>query len=427
MTPLEMQGAAARRSAPALTVAGTELKNRALNAIAEALDKERDVWLSENEKDMAAAKASGTSDALLDRLLLTSARSDGIIEGVHQVASLPDPIGDVIEETDRPNGLHIEKVRVPLGVIGIIYEARPNVTVDAAVLCLKAGNPCILRGGKEAFRSNQAVVSIMRGALQHAGLPADCIQLVQDTSRESANELMHLTEYVDVLIPRGGKGLIRSVTENASVPVIRTGDGVCHVYVEKSADPEMAARIAHNAKCSRPSVCNACECVVLQEDIAAPFLEKAMPLLNQNHVELRCDEASLAAAKRIAEQSPDETGFLTLRAASPEDWDTEFGDYTLAVKTVKDTAEAIAFISAHSTQHSEAIVTEDKKSADAFVLAIDAAAVYVNASTRFTDGGEFGLGAEIGISTQKMHARGPMGLREITSYKYIVRGSGQIR
>ena len=315
----------------------------------------------------------------------------------------------------RPNGLVIGRRRVPLGVIGIIYEARPNVTVDAAALCLKSGNPVILRGGKEAFRSNQAFVSAMRDALEETGLPRDCVALVADTSRESARELMGLTEYLDVLIPRGGAGLIRSVVENARVPVIETGVGVCHVYVHEGADPDMAARIIFNAKTSRPSVCNAAECLLVDRGIARDFLPMAWQLLQTKNVQLRgCPETRAILGDVVV-------------PAQEADWDTEFGDYILAVKVVGGFDEAVDFIAQHGTGHSEAIVTENYSAAQRFLDVVDAAAVYVNASTRFTDGFEFGLGAEIGISTQKMHARGPMGLEELTSSKYVIYGTGQVR
>ena len=352
--------------------------------------------------------------SLLDRLALSPQRIAGIVEGVRQVAALPDPVGEVTRMTRRPNGLIIGKRRVPLGVIGIIYEARPNVTV-AAALCLKSGNAVILRGGKEAFRSNQAFVSVMRSALETAGLPGDCVALVEDTSRKSANELMGLTGYLDVLIPRGGAGLIRAVVQNAKVPVIETGVGVCHVYVDAEADLDMGADIIYNAKTSRPSVCNAAECLLVHEAVAEAFLPKAKALLDEKHVELR-------GCPRTAEI----LGPCVVPAAA-EDWDTEYGDYILAVRVVKDADEAIAFINDHGSGHSEAIVTANYFTAQKFLDEVDAAAVYVNASTRFTDGFEFGLGAEIGISTQKMHARGPMGLEELTSSKYIVYGTGQIR
>ncbi|MGN8888871.1 glutamate-5-semialdehyde dehydrogenase [Dysosmobacter sp. HCP28S3_G4] len=415
MTALQQQGAAARTASRVLATAGTAKKNAALEAIAKTLEARQDEWLAANAQDLDAAREAGLRPALLDRLTLTPERVAGIVAGVRQVAALPDPIGKVDRMETRPNGLIIGRRRVPLGVIAIIFEARPNVTVDAAALCLKSGNACILRGGKEAIRSNRCVTELMRQALESAGLPADCVSLVQDTSHESANELMHLDGYVDVLIPRGGANLIRAVAKEASVPVIRTGEGVCHVYIDREADLDMGARILVNAKCSRPSVCNAAECVLIQEDVAAAFLEKAVPLLDEYHVELRCDETAL--------------GILGSRGvpAVEADWDSEYGDYILAVRIVKDAAEAIDFINAHGTGHSEAIVTANYFTAQHFLDAVDAAAVYVNASTRFTDGGEFGLGAEIGISTQKMHARGPMGLEELTSCKYVVYGEGQVR
>ena len=353
--------------------------------------------------------------AMLDRLTLTPARIAGIVDGVRQVIALPDPIGQVTKMETRPNGLIIGRRRVPLGVVAIIFEARPNVTVDAAALCLKSGNVCILRGGKEAIRSNRCVAQLMRDALVSVGLPADCISLVQDTSHETANELMHLDGYVDVLIPRGGAGLIRAVAKESSVPVIRTGEGVCHIYVDDEADLDMAAKILHNAKCSRPSVCNAVECVLVHEAIAKDFWARALPLLDQHNVELRCDGNSL-----------DTIGSRGIPAAE-EDWDAEYDDYILAVRSVDSMESAIDFINTHSTQHSEAIITKNYFKAQHFLNAVDAAAVYVNASTRFTDGGEFGLGAEIGISTQKMHARGPMGLEELTSSKYVIYGEGQVR
>ena len=415
MTALELQGAAAREASRVLATAGTDLKNRALEAIARTLTEGKERWLEANREDVRLAEAAGMSRAMLDRLTLTEARIDGIAEGIRSVAALPDPIGKSDRTERRPNGLIISRRAVPLGVIAIIYEARPNVTADAAALCLKSGNACILRGGKEAFRSNQAAVALMRWALTEAGLPENCISLVQDTSRETARELMHLNRYVDVLIPRGGAGLIRAVTAEASVPVIRTGEGVCHVYIDRDADLDMGARILYNAKCSRPSVCNAAECVLVHEDVAEAFWAKALPLLDRENTELRCDGPSLAI---LGDRGV---------PASQEDWDTEYGDYILAVRTVRSAGEAIAFINAHGSGHSECIVTNNYTEAQRFLDSVDAAAVYVNASTRFTDGGEFGLGAEIGISTQKLHARGPMGLEELTSRKYVVYGSGQIR
>ena len=415
MTAMQQQGAAAKAATYVLSTTSTAQKNQALAAIADVLTQRQDEWLAANAEDVAAAKESGMRPAMLDRLTLTPERIAGIVDGVRQVIALPDPIGQVTKMETRPNGLIIGRRRVPLGVVAIIFEARPNVTVDAAALCLKSGNVCILRGGKEAIRSNRCVAQLMRDALVSVGLPADCISLVQDTSHETANELMHLDGYVDVLIPRGGAGLIRAVAKEASVPVIRTGEGVCHIYVDDEADLDMAAKILHNAKCSRPSVCNAVECVLVHEAIAKDFWEKALPLLDQHNVELRCDAKAL-----------DIVGSRGI-PASEEDWDTEYDDYILAVRTVGGMDEAIDFINAHSTQHSEAIITRNYFKAQHFLNAVDAAAVYVNASTRFTDGGEFGLGAEIGISTQKMHARGPMGLEELTSSKYVIYGEGQIR
>ncbi len=416
LTALQRQGKAAKEAARTLAVAGTDLKNRALDAIAVALVRRQKEILDANEIDLEAARANGMSAAMLDRLTLTAQRIDGIVEGVGQVAALSDPIGQVTKMERRPNGLIIGRRRVPLGVVGIIYEARPNVTVDAAVLCLKSGNAVILRGGKEAFHSNMILMGIMRDALVSVGLPADCMALVEDTSRQSANEMMNLTGYLDVLIPRGGRGLIQSVVKNARVPVIETGSGVCHVYVDEAADLEMAAEIIFNAKCSRPSVCNAAECLLVHHAVAQDFLPKAWELLKSKNVELHGDPLT----REIL-------GEVTVVPATEEDWDTEYGDYKLAVRVVEDADEAMDFIAAHSTGHSEAIVTENYTTAQRFLDEVDAAAVYVNASTRFTDGFEFGLGAEIGISTQKMHARGPMGLEELTSSKYVIYGNGQVR
>lgn len=412
---LQEQGKAAKAASRTLAIAGTAQKNQALIAIADALIAQQDIWLAANAQDVEEARANGMRPAMIDRLTLTPERIRGIANGVREVAALPDPIGRMDKAETRPNGLFIGRKRVPLGVIAIIFEARPNVTVDAAALCLKSGNACILRGGKEAIRSNRAAAELMRQALRSAGLPEDCIALVQDTDRKTAQELMHLTEYVDVLIPRGGPGLIRAVAKEASVPVIRTGEGVCHIYIDKEADLDMGANILYNAKCSRPSVCNAVECVLIHEDVAKAFLAKAVPLLDQHSVELRCDEAALALVGQRG------------IGATEEDWDAEYDDYILAVHIVHDYDEAVRFIEQHSTEHSECIVTSNYFTAQRFLNEVDAAAVYVNASTRFTDGGEFGLGAEIGISTQKMHARGPMGLEELTSCKYIIYGNGQVR
>ena len=414
MTALETQGLAAKCAARVLAVAGAAEKHAALEAIAQALCLHQDAILAENQKDLDAARAGGMKQSLLDRLALSPQRIAGIVEGVRQVAALPDPVGEVTRMTRRPNGLIIGKRRVPLGVIGIIYEARPNVTVDAAALCLKSGNAVILRGGKEAFRSNQAVVKVLREALAEGGLPADCVQLVEDTSRQSAQELMALTEYLDVLIPRGGAGLIRSVKENARVPVIETGVGNCHVYVDKDADLDMAANIIYNAKCSRPSVCNAIETILVHQNVAEEALPLIQARLDEKQVELRGCEKAQAILPGIP-------------PATEEDWATEYLDYILAVKVVASLEEALEHIARYSTGHSECIVTENYTAAQRFLNEVDAAAVYVNASTRFTDGGQFGLGAEIGISTQKLHARGPMGLEQLVSTKFLIRGSGQVR
>ncbi len=418
MNTLQQQARAAKAASYTLSTAGTAKKDAALKAIAEILTARQAKWLEANAQDVAAAKDTGMRPALLDRLTLTPDRIAGIVEGIRQIIALPDPIGRVDKMETRPGGLIIGRRRVPLGVIAIIFEARPNVTVDAASLCLKSGNVCILRGGKEAIRSNRCAAALMREALVQTGLPEDCICLVQDTGRETANELMHLDGYVDVLIPRGGAGLIRTVAKEASVPVIRTGEGICHIYVDSDADLDMAANILYNAKCSRPSVCNAAECVLVQRDVAEAFWKKALTLLAPHNVELRADEEALRLLASLGADA---------RPASEEDWDTEYGDYILAVRTAENIEDAISFINAHGTGHSESIVTGNYFKAQRFLDAVDAAAVYVNASTRFTDGGEFGLGAEIGISTQKMHARGPMGLEELTSSKYVIYGEGQVR
>ena len=415
MTPLQHQGAAAKAAAHVLSTAGTMKKNQALEAIADILTQHQAEWLSANAEDVAAAREAGMAPAMLDRLTLTPERISGIVDAVRQVAALPDPIGKVDKMETRPNGLIIGRRRVPLGVIAIIFEARPNVTVDAAALCLKSGNACILRGGREAIRSNRCAAALMRQALVRAGLPEDCISLIQDTSHETANELMHLDGYVDVLIPRGGAGLIRAVAREASVPVIRTGEGVCHLYVDNEADLDMAANILYNAKCSRPSVCNAVECVLIHRDVEQAFLEKAVPLLDRHGVELRCDPASLTMLG--SRGTP----------AAESDWDAEYDDYILAVKTVESMEEAIAFINLHGTGHSEAILTANYFKAQTFLDQVDAAAGTIHASRTLTETPHASLGAEIGISTQKMHARGPMGLEELTSCKYVIYGEGQVR
>lgn len=415
MTELEKMGAAAKQAERVLSVAGAQVKNDALKAIGSALINNKERILKANAEDMENAEKTGLKKSFMDRLLLTGERIDAMAEGVFEVMALPDPIGEIISMTDRPNGLTIGKKRVPLGVVGIIFEARPNVTVDAAALCIKSGNACILRGGKEAICSNTALTDIMREALKTAGLPENCVCLVSDTSRESANELMALRGYLDVLIPRGGAGLIDAVVRNAKVPVIETGKGNCHVYVDADADLNMAADIVENAKCSRPSVCNAMETLLVHEAAAEELLPMLLPRFQKYNVELRCDKEALKIFGSGAV------------LATEQDWETEYDDTILAVKIVPDMDAAMEHIALYGTGHSEAIVTNDYGKARRFLNEVDAAAVYVNASTRFTDGGEFGLGAEIGISTQKIHARGPMGLREMTSSKYIIYGNGQIR
>ena len=413
MTALETMGKKAKEAAWALAKAGPK-KTAALQAAARALLARQEELLAANRADVEAGEAAGMRDSLLDRLRLTESRIAGMAQALREVAEAPDPVGRVLSGEVRPNGLQIQKVTVPLGVIGIIYEARPNVTSDAAGLCLKAGNAVILRGGKEAFRSNRAVAQVLRDALEESGLPADCVQLVEDTSRQSAQELMGLTGFLDVLIPRGGAGLIRAVKENSRVPVIETGVGNCHAYVDAAADLDMAADIVYNAKCSRPSVCNAIETLLVHEKIAGEALPRIKSRLDEKQVELRGCEKTRAILPGIA-------------AATEEDWATEYNDYILAVKVVGSLEEALGHIAKYSSGHSEVIVTEDYSAAQRFLEEVDSAAVYVNASTRFTDGGEFGLGAEIGISTQKLHARGPMGLEQLTSTKFLVRGKGQVR
>ena len=414
MTQLETLGAAAKAASRFLMNAGAR-KDDALLAIAKALRENASAIIEANQTDLKNGKEAGLTDSLLDRLRLDEARIEGMAQGVEQVAALPDPIGKVLDGRTLKNGLKIEKVSVPMGVIGIIYEARPNVTSDAAALCLKAGSAVILRGGKEAIHSNRAIMSVMRAAIAGIGFPEDCIALVQDTSRQSATELMQLTDYLDVLIPRGGAGLIRSVVENAKVPVIETGVGNCHVYVDASADIEMAANIIFNAKTSRPSVCNAIETVLVHKDAAAAALPAIKAELDKKQVEIRgCEKTREILGDCVI-------------PATEDDYAREFLDYILAVKVVDSLDDALDHIAKYSTGHSESIVTADYSAAEKFTSCVDSAAVYVNASTRFTDGGEFGLGAEIGISTQKLHARGPMGLNELTSMKFIIKGSGQIR
>ena len=396
-----------------LADASTALKNKALTAISEALLEKKDDIIKANSLDLANGKANGMSESLLDRLALTEARIKDIANSVLEIVALPDPVGVVKSGSTRPNGLNIEKVAVPMGTIAVIYEARPNVTIDAAALCLKSGNAVILRGGKEAINSNIATANIMRQAIESVGLDKNCIQLVEDTSRETANALMKLNGYIDVLIPRGGAGLINSVVQNATVPVIETGVGNCHIYVDKTADIDMAVDIIYNAKTSRPSVCNAAESLVIHKDIAAQALPAIKSKLDEKNVELCGDEYA--------------GNIISIAPATEEDWGKEYLDYKMSIKTVDNVEEAIAHINTYSTGHSEAIITNDYNSAQKFTKLVNSSAVYVNASTRFTDGGQFGFGAEIGISTQKLHARGPIGLPELTTTKFVIRGNGQIR
>ncbi|MBQ7744905.1 MAG: glutamate-5-semialdehyde dehydrogenase [Ruminococcus sp.] len=414
MTTLEIMGAKAKEASRFLMTAGSK-KDDALLAIAKALREHSDEIIKANSIDIKNGEEAGLTVSLLDRLRLDEARIEGMAVGVEQVAALPDPVGRVLDGRTLKNGLKIQKVSVPMGVIGIIYEARPNVTSDAAALCLKAGNAVILRGGKEAINSNTAIMAVMREAVKNVGFPEDCVALVTDTTRQSATELMQLSEYLDVLIPRGGAGLIKSVVNNSKVPVIETGVGNCHVYVDDSADIKMAADIVFNAKTSRPSVCNAIETVLVHKDIADKALPAIKAELDKMNVEIRGCERT----KQILGDS--------IIPATEDDYAREFLDYILAIKVVDSIDDAIAHIAKYSSGHSESIVTSDYRNADKFTSCVDSAAVYVNASTRFTDGGEFGLGAEIGISTQKLHARGPMGLNELTSSKYVIHGDGQIR
>ncbi len=407
-------GKRAKKAESVLMTASTEKKNSALFSIAQALKENAGAILEANAIDIENAKKAGMKSALIDRLSLDEKRVFSVASGVKEVALLDDPVGKILSGTVRPSGLVIEKVSVPLGVIAVIFEARPNVTADAAALCLKSGNSVILRGGKEAFHSNKAIADIMRAAVEKAGLPKDCIQLVEDTSRESANELMKMNGYVDVLIPRGGAGLIKACVQNSTVPVIETGTGNCHVYVDEFANLEMARDILYNAKVSRPSVCNACESVLVHKAVAEKFLPMAKAALDKANVIIHADEKT---AKIIENTVP----------ATEEDYQKEYLGYEISAKVVESLDEAIEHIAEYGTGHSECIVTENYTNAQKFLSRVDCAAVYVNASTRFTDGNEFGFGAEIGISTQKLHARGPLGLPELVSFKYIIRGNGQIR
>lgn len=414
MELLNQIGQNAQRASRSLAALSGSVRNRALEVIAAALLDECDVILEENSRDLEQGKQSGMRSAMMDRLRLTRERIEGMANGIREIIALPDPLGRTLSGTTAPNGLKIRKVTVPLGVIAIIYEARPNVTSDAAALCLKAGNAVVLRGGKEAIHSNMAISACMRRALRSAGLDEDCVQLIEDTSHETAEGLMKLNDYIDVLIPRGGAGLIRNVVMHSTVPVIQTGAGNCHIYVDRSADVDMAANLIFNAKTSRPSVCNACESLLIHCDIARAALPAIQARLSEKQVEIRGDEL-------VCEILPGAV------PATEEDWGTEYLDYIISAKTVSSVEEAIAHINRYSTHHSECIVTNDYNSAQKFQEGVDSAAVYVNASTRFTDGGMFGFGAEIGISTQKLHARGPLGLPELTTFKYLIDGNGQIR
>ena len=413
MTVVDM-GKRAKGTMPFLSQVTAEQKNNALLAIADALENKKNDIIEANKIDMLAGEKAGLNSGLLDRLLLDSDRIDGIASAVRDVAALDDPCGKTVSEYHKDNGLIIKKVTVPMGVIGIIFEARPNVTADAAALCLKSGNAVILRGGKEAINSNTAIADIMRDAVESAGFPKDVIQLVQDTSRRSSTDLMHLDKYLDCLIPRGGHGLIRAVVENSTVPVIETGSGNCHIFVDESADVQMAADIIFNAKTQRIGVCNACESLVIHSGI----IKDALPVIKEK---LDTKNVIIYGDDRAREACPD------IQPATEEDFYTEYLDYKISVKTVDSVDEAIAHINEHSTGHSEAIITSDSANAEKFLKCIDSSSVYVNASTRFTDGGEFGLGAEIGISTQKLHARGPMGIAQLTTTKYLIYGNGQIR
>lgn len=414
MSYISELGERAKKAKSVLASASGETRNKALYEIAKALRENAEKIIEANRIDVEKGKENGLTPSLIDRLSLDEGRIEGMARGAEDIIALADPIGRAVGGATRPNGLRIEKVSVPLGVIGVIYEARPNVTADAAALCIKSGNAVILRGGKEAINSNLAIAGVMREAVKKAGLPEDVICFVEDTSRDSAKELMRLNGYVDVLIPRGGAGLIKSVVENSSVPVIETGAGNCHIYIDETADAQMAADIVFNAKTSRPSVCNACESLVIHSAALERVLPGVCEKLREKNVEIRGDERAANTVEAII-------------PATDEDWGKEYLDYIISVKTVDSVEEAIEHINRYSTGHSESIITCDFASAMKFQQQVDSAAVYVNASTRFTDGGEFGFGAEIGISTQKLHARGPLGLSELTSQKYIISGSGQIR
>ncbi|RKD21746.1 glutamate-5-semialdehyde dehydrogenase [Ammoniphilus oxalaticus] len=414
MSELLQKGKAAKQAAKTLGQASTELKNKALQAIADGLSANHTPILAANKQDVERAKAANTSAAILDRLILTEQRIQDMVTGVKQVIELADPLGEIMESYDRPNGIKIDKVRVPLGVIGIIYEARPNVTADAAALCLKTGNCAFLRGSSSALESNKAIVKVVQEALTSVGLPATAVQLLEDTSYETSDQMLQMNQFLDVLIPRGGAGLIEHVVKNATVPVLETGIGNCHVYIDEAAEPTMAVNIALNAKTQRPGVCNAVETLLVHKDWGVESLNKLISALNEQKVKVR-------ACSQTKQTISD------LDAADESDWATEYLDLTVALKLVDSVEAAIEHIDQYGSGHSECIVTENEQHARKFLNEVDAAAVYHNVSTRFTDGFEFGFGAEIGISTQKLHARGPMGLKELTSYKYILQGTGQIR
>ena len=411
---MQQKAAAAKQAAYKMALVSTVVKNQALAAMADVLEKRSSLILQANAKDLTEAREKGMKRSYLDRLMLDENRISQMAEGLRQIAALPDPIGEGNYSTIRPNGLEIRRVQVPLGVIGIVYEARPNVTADAAGLCLKSGNAVLLRGGSEAIRSNQAIFSLLAEAAYHSGIPEGSLQFVETTDRKAVDIMLHLNRYLDVIIPRGGAGLIRRVVESSSVPVIETGSGICHTFVDETADFAMALKIAVNAKTSRPSVCNAMETLLVHEAIAPEFLPRLQAAMEEKKVELR----GCAQARQICP---------SMKEATEEDWATEYGDLILSVRVVRDLEEAIDHINRYNTGHSETIVTENLANAHKFQRAVDAAAVYVNASTRFTDGFEFGFGAEIGISTQKLHARGPMGLQALTGMKYLIYGEGQIR
>ncbi len=411
---VKMKAMAAKKAAAKLAVINTAVKNQALLAMADALEKNQDTILAANALDMGCATAKGMKSSMLDRLKLTAERIKGMADGLRQVAALPDPVGNVVGGCTLANGLNVTKIRVPLGVIGIIYEARPNVTADAAGLCLKSGNVVVLKGGSEAMESNKAIAAVLSAAAESAGLPEGCIQFIDTSDRQAVNDLIHMNGLVDVVIPRGGAGLIKMVVMNATVPVIETGAGLCHTYIDSAADVEMGVKICMNAKVQRPSVCNAMETLLVHKDIAPEFLPPMLEAYFAAGVEIRGDEGVQAYSPKVV-------------PVTEEDWSTEYGDLRLSVKLVASMEEAMEHIAKYGTGHSECIVTENYANAQLFQRTVDAAAVYVNASTRFTDGGEFGFGAEIGISTQKLHARGPMALPELTSTKYLICGNGQVR